>query len=120
MKSKSVNGVNIVIIDEETPVFTTTQDALDLIASISYNENSNHIVMSEKSIPDKFFDLKTGFAGEILQKFVQYNMKVAIVGDFSKYKSKAFRDFRYECNNGNQIFFTETEDEALRRLVNQN
>ena len=32
-------------------------------------------------------------------------MKLAIIGDFSGYTSKPLRDFIYESNNGNQVFF---------------
>lgn len=43
-------------------------------------------------------------------------MKLAIVGDFSKYDSKALKDFIYECNNGKDIFFVENESKALSML----
>ena len=45
-------------------------------------------------------------------------MKLAIIGDFSKYKSKSLRDFIYECNSGRDIFFVENESEALKLLGN--
>ena len=64
----------------------------------------------------KIFDLKTGLAGEILQKYTNYSVKVAIVGDFSVYESKSLKDFIYECNHGKQIFFVENIDDALDRL----
>ena len=43
-------------------------------------------------------------------------MKLAIIGDFSKYDSKALRDFIYECNSGKDIFFVEDETMALKLL----
>jgi len=39
--------------------------------------------LNKSAICDDFFDLSTGLAGEILQKFVNYHVKIAIVGDFS-------------------------------------
>jgi hypothetical protein len=55
-------------------------------------------------------------AGEILQKFSNYRMRLAIVGDFSEYKSKSLRDFIRESNRTGTINFVGTIDEALLRL----
>ncbi|RNB56859.1 DUF4180 domain-containing protein [Brevibacillus gelatini] len=52
--------------------------------------------------------------GEILQKFVTYKAKLAIAGDFSVYTSKSLKDFIYESNNRNHIFFLPTEQQGLR------
>ncbi|NCU17310.1 DUF4180 domain-containing protein [Bacillus sp. P1(2020)] len=38
------------------------------------------------------------------------------IEDFSQYTSKALNDFIYECNNGNDIFFVSSEQEALEKL----
>lgn len=56
-------------------------------------------------------------AGDILQKFVNYDMKIAILGDFSSYKSKSLRDFIYESNNGNNVFFLDNKKQAIERFV---
>ena len=68
------------------------------------------------SLHPDFFDLKTRFAGEILQKFSNYDVKLAIVGDFSKYSSKSLRDFIYESNKGKLIFFADNLNTALMKL----
>lgn len=44
-------------------------------------------------------------------------MKLAIVGDFSGYTSKSLRDFIHESNNGRDIFFASSEEEAVRMLT---
>ena len=54
---------------------------------------------------------------EILQKFSNYRMKLAIVGDFSGYRSKSLRDFIGECNRGSLIFFEDNEEAALNALM---
>lgn len=43
-------------------------------------------------------------------------MRIAIVGDFSRYDSKALSDFILESNKGRHIFFTDTVENALRKL----
>ena len=43
-------------------------------------------------------------------------MRIAVVGDFSIYTSKSLKDFIYESNKGNHVFFVQNEDEAIERL----
>lgn len=73
--------------------------------------------MSEFSTPDDFFVLSSGLAGEILQKYVNYQMKLAIYGDFSGCTSKPLHDFIYESNKGRDFFFAGTREEAIDRLA---
>jgi hypothetical protein len=74
------------------------------------------MIIRENQITPSFFDLKTRLAGDILQKFSNYRMQLAIIGDFSKYRSKSFQDFLRECNRGNRIFFPENLDDAIEKL----
>ena len=46
----------------------------------------------KKNITSEFFDLKQN-GGEILQKFSNYRIGLAIIGDFSKHESKSMKDF---------------------------
>ncbi len=99
---------------------TNVNDAMDLILSATFEFNCNNIVLSAENLDDSFFDLKTKFAGELLQKLVNYNCSIAIVGDFSVYDSKALKDFIFECNSldnrGSRIFFVTDYEEAIKRL----
>ncbi len=52
-----------------------------------------------------------------MQKFINYHVKVAIWGDYSRYTSKPLKDFIYESNNGRDFFFVETKEEAIRKLA---
>ena len=93
----------------------STQDALDLMGDSGYLGAGKIIIMQHHLCPD-FFDLKSGVAGEILQKFSNYNVQLAVVGDFSVYKSKSLKDFIYESNKTGRIIFVATLDEAVRKL----
>ncbi|WP_246213132.1 DUF4180 domain-containing protein [Aminipila butyrica] len=75
------------------------------------------MIIFHDSLDEHFFDLRTGFAGEVLQKFSNYNFKMAIVGDFSIYTSKSLQDFIYECNNGRLIFFKNNIESAMNSLM---
>ncbi|MGI2297325.1 DUF4180 domain-containing protein [Paenibacillus sp. GXUN7292] len=110
----------VVIIDSSETLIRNVQDALDLMASIQYNHESNKFVIGESNLTEEFFELKTRLAGEILQKYVNYNIKLAIVGDFDKYNSKSLNDFIYECNKGKQVFFLKDRQSAIQALHNIN
>lgn len=107
----------IAIIQSEETVITDVPSALDLMATIQYEFDSNRIAIPKSAVNEDFFVLSTGVAGEILQKFATYRVKLAIIGDYSKYTSKPLRDFIYESNNGNHLFFVATEREAIMKLT---
>jgi hypothetical protein len=111
------NGVKIAVIESDEPVITDVQSALDLIATMNYQHEAIRIVLLKAAVCEDFFKLSTGVAGEILQKFINYGAKLAIVGDFSGYTSKPLRDFIYESNNGRDIFFVGSVDEAIEKLA---
>jgi hypothetical protein len=110
------NGVDIVIVSSSSVLINDVQSALDLIATVSYETGCDQMILNKSAICEEFFDLKTKLAGEILQKFINYQMKIAIVGDFSIYTSKSLKDFIYESNKGKCIFFMNSEEEAIKKL----
>ncbi|TCS93861.1 DUF4180 domain-containing protein [Hazenella coriacea] len=111
-----VDGGNIALVRSSEILIQDVQSALDLMATVQYEAACNRIVINKSLLSESFFDLKTRFAGEILQKFINYRVKVAIFGDFSVYSSQSLKDFIYECNKGNDIFFLPTEQEAIEKL----
>lgn len=116
IKKVEADGVHLAILDGYEIVVEDVQSALDLMANVNYETGCDRIVISKSLLSEPFFDLKTHLAGEILQKFVNYRVKLAIVGDFSGYTSQSLKDFIYESNNGNDIFFLPTEEQAIDRL----
>ncbi len=85
--------------------------------SAKYDIGTKNIVIDKKLIAEEFFILSSGLAGEILQKYVNYEGRIAIFGDYSHYTSKPLKDFIYESNKGKDVFFTATEDEAIDMLT---
>lgn len=116
IKKVEADGVHIAILNGNEIVVEDVQSALDLMATVNYETGCDRIVLSKSLLSEPFFDLKTRLAGEILQKFINYRVKLAIVGDFSVYTSQSLKDFIYESNNGNDIFFLPTEEQAVDRL----
>lgn len=109
-------GTKIAVVSGSEAVVNDVQSALDLIMSVRYETDCDRIVIHKALLSGEFFDLKTRLAGEILQKFINYQVKAAVVGDFSGYTSRSLRDFIYECNHGKDIFFVADEEEAVRKL----
>ncbi|WOO37597.1 GNAT family N-acetyltransferase [Anaerocolumna sp. AGMB13020] len=111
------NSLLIAFVQEKEIVIKDIQSALDLLATVWYETGSNYLIITKESITEDFFVLSTRLAGEILQKFINYNIKVAITGDYSGYTSKPLKDFIYECNNGKDIFFLSTIEEAIDKFT---
>jgi len=109
-------GERVTVLKSHGVLIRETQDALDLMADSSFQDSRKIIIKEQHLIPD-FFDLKSGIAGEILQKFSTYNVQLAIIGDFAKYSSKSLRDFILESNKYGRINFVSSLEEAKERLT---
>jgi len=107
-----IEGRKIAEITTDQLLFRNIEEATDLVGNLYYQQIDKAIVL-QKNIAPEFFDLKTGLAGEVLQKFTNYKIRLAIVGDFSTYTSKSLHDFILECNKGCHINFLNSTSEAL-------
>jgi hypothetical protein len=111
-----VNGIEIAHVESEKVIITDVQSAVDFIATVGYETGCDRVILNKDAITEDFFELSTRIAGEVLQKFINYHMKIAILGDFSIYKSKSLKDFIYESNKGKNIFFLSTMEQAIEKL----
>ena len=111
------NGIDIAVVSGDEMVIVDTQSALDLAMTVKYETGAERIVINKEAVCEDFFILSTGIAGEILQKFMNYHVKVAVYGDYSHYTSKPLKDFIYESNRGKDFFFVSTKEEAVQKLT---
>lgn len=93
----------------------TAQDALDLIGE-ALGGGARCVILEGRCLAPRFFDLSTGLAGEVLQKFVNYGVRVAIVGDVESGGSASLRAFVAESNRGRHVAFVPDRASALQRL----
>lgn len=107
------NGTTCAVVRSDAIVITDAQSALDLLMTAKYDLGTKNIVIDKKFIKEEFFILSSGLAGDILQKYINYGGRIAVYGDFSHYTSKPLHDFIYESNQGHDVFFAATEDEAV-------
>ena len=111
----TINSIPIAEISAEGFIIEKEEDGLDLLGNVYY-QGFDRIIIHAENITPAFFDLKNRMAGEILQKFSNYRVRLAIVGDFSNHTSKSIKDFIYESNNGKLINFLGSVEEALKKL----
>jgi len=91
--------------------------ASDIIGE-TFGQDVRLVVIPTSRLPPSFLDLKTRLAGEILQKFVNYQRQVVIVGDISgaSARSGPLRDFVRESNRGRAVWFVADLAELATRL----
>ena len=116
IKTHEYDGQKVAEVLADGIVIRTAGDALDLMAHPPVQSPKKIILHADNINPD-FFDLRTGLAGEILQKSVTYHVQLAIVGDFSGYQSESLQALIRESNRGGQTFFVGSTEEALRALT---
>ena len=77
----------------------------DIPGALSASVENGGLILDEHDLSRDFFDLKTGFAGELLQKFVNYRARLAIiVADASAYGSR-FGELVYEHRTNSSVRF---------------
>ena len=111
------DGVTVLVCDTGGAPIATAQDALDLIgAAVSQAEV---VAVPAARFGDAFFTLRTGLAGEIMQKFVNHRLRLVIIGDLSRHleSSSVLRALVHESNRGQHIWFVADLDELGARLT---
>ncbi|HXK33270.1 MAG TPA: DUF4180 domain-containing protein [Dehalococcoidia bacterium] len=106
------------VVGEEWPVIETADGARPLIEE-AMSEGARLIAVPADRLGAAFFDLRTGVAGEVLQKMVNYGFQFAVVGDVSSHAaaSNAFRDLVVEAGRGRDLFFVTELDALTARLA---
>ena len=124
MKGKTIishknDGLTFLEIRSEEQFINNVQDVLDLFGEL-YGQYYDGIILYERNITHDFFDLQTKLAGEILQKFSNYRIRLVIVGDWSKYTSRSLEAFITESNRGKTVNFSSSPTEAVKLLLRIN
>ena len=115
IKTHTIDNSKIAEIIAPKIILNSAEDGLDLLGNLYY-QGFDKIIIHVINITPDFFDLKNGIAGEILQKFSNYRVQLAIVGDFSQYSGKSINDFIFESNKFGHVNFVSSVSEALLRL----
>ena len=87
-------------------------DFLDLMGACP----AETIVLDRDDIVEAFFDLKSGLAGDFLQKISTYRRRLIILGDLSDLPGTALKDFIYESNRTGKVVFASDLESAIDLL----
>lgn len=88
------------------------QDSLDIISSC-WEADVYNVLLHEEILSDDFFNLRTKLAGMILQKFINYRIKMVIVLNNEDRVNDRFREMMLESNKGKAlgVFMDKSESE---------
>jgi len=93
-------------------------DILDLIAFCGEND-TNLLMLYDRNLTPDFFDLKTGFAGMLFQKLVNYHIRAVMILSSDTMLNKRFIELVYESNKGDQFRFYRDKDVAVQWLMKE-
>ncbi|WP_412029546.1 DUF4180 domain-containing protein [Deinococcus yunweiensis] len=70
------------------------------------------LILTERDVAPEFFDLRSGLAGEVFQKFTNYRVPVALVVPDGAAYGERFAELAHEHRRHPLIRFVATEAEA--------
>ncbi|MEV6983319.1 DUF4180 domain-containing protein [Sphaerisporangium sp. NPDC051017] len=113
----NMHGVPVLVCTADGQTLRNEQDALDVIGD-AFGHQARWVAVPAARLDDAFFRLNTRVAGDIMQKFVNYGIGMAVVGDISPHTttSPALRSLVLESNRGRHIWFVKDIDDLHNRL----
>ncbi|MEC2346112.1 DUF4180 domain-containing protein [Paenibacillus barengoltzii] len=110
------NKQKIVVVTSAEPPIATGQDAIQLIEAC-IEHNAGRLIVYAEALSADFFNLRTGLAGEILQKFVNFSLRTAlVVTDGSLIKGR-MKELLAESKRGNTLRVFASQAEAEKWLA---
>lgn len=115
---QEIAGVRVLVFGPDGGPMRGERDAVDLIGD-ALGLDVTWIAVPVERLGDDFFRLSTRIAGEAIQKFVNYQRRLVVVGDISRHldASKPLRDFVYESNRGAHVWFVDSLGDLAERLA---
>lgn len=98
-------------------LLSTENDALDLIA-LCWEHDAYNIMIHHAALSENFFNLKTGSAGTIIQKLINYGIRAAAIIPKGTIQNERFNEMALETNKGNHFRMYESKEEAEKWLLN--
>lgn len=100
----------------DEPALQSEQDAVDLVGNVSF-AGATGLLLEAGQLAPEFFDLKSGFAGAVLQKFINYRVKLAVLLPHEAEFEGAFGAFVSESHEGSNVAFLSDRGQALAWLA---
>ncbi|WP_448950911.1 DUF4180 domain-containing protein [Labrys neptuniae] len=114
---EEIGGVRVLVCAVEGEILAREADINDFMAK-AWEHEATFVAVPLARLSEDFFRLRTGLAGAVAQKFVNYHLRLAVIGDISAWVagSDALRDFVREANRGRDIWFVADLAELRARL----
>jgi hypothetical protein len=106
------NNIQIAELVSDDILISKAEEGTQLLADLYY-QGFDLIIIQSGQLNHSFFELKSGLAGEVLQKCSNWRMRLTIVGNFNEVTSKSLRDFIYESNKGKMVNFVDSVNTAI-------
>lgn len=119
-EARELAGHAVFVCGADGPTLNREADAVDLLGAL-WGVEVEWLALPVARLGTDFLVLRTGLAGSVIQKFVTYRLRVAIVGDITAEiaGSQALADFVRESNAGDRVWFVPdlaVLEERLARL----
>lgn len=111
------HGMRVFSVPADGPVIADEAGATDLLGD-AFGEEADVVTVPVARLSPDFFQLRTGLAGAVVQKFVNYRLHLVVVGDIGEHGTPGgpVADWVREANRGRELWFVADEDELNRRL----
>lgn len=113
----AIHGTPALIVPEDGPPLGTVEAATEMLGDAAWGQ-VELVVIPVARLTDDFFELKTGLAGEVTQKYVNYRLRLAIIGDIESRvaESVSLNAWVTESNRGRQLWFEPTLEALADRI----
>ena len=99
----------ILVASESDIAIRSSNDISDALGACL---GSDGLILAESNLAPEFFDLRTGLAGELFQKFINYKVRIAIVLPDPEAYGERFSQLAYEHASHGMIRFFRSENEG--------
>jgi hypothetical protein len=110
-------GERVYLLDDEGPLIAGADDVVAMLGDV-LGSGAGMIAIPVRRLAPEFFVLRTKVAGDVVQKLVNYRLRVAVVGDIDEAvaRSSALADWVREANRRSELWFVRDLAELERRL----
>ena len=111
------HGVRVLVLPGTGPVIGDEQSALDVIGQ-ALGDEAEVVAVPVARLDPAFTHLASGVAGAVVQKFVNYRVRLVVVGPLDHHGEPAgpVADWVREANAGRDLWFVDDLAELDRRL----
>lgn len=110
MRFDTLRGHTVLFLDADGPTISAPEQSNDVIGD-AWSGPATIVAVPAGRFAPEFFVLQSLFAGEFIQKFVNYRLQLVLLGDIGEHldASSALRDFVWESNRGEHVWFLPDE-----------